>query len=84
MTEDSYLQPQDLQLEIDPGMIPENAEEAENTLSLAMARNIADKGAIMRALEQEDGNISKAAKLLDVSRPTLYSLIVRLGISIGS
>jgi two-component system NtrC family response regulator len=84
MTEDSYLQLQDLQLEIAPGKIPENTEAAINTLNLAMARSIAEKRTIMRALEQEDGNISKAAKLLDVSRPTLYSLIERLGISIDT
>jgi two-component system NtrC family response regulator len=84
MTEDSYLQLQDLQLEIAPGKIPENTDAAINTLNLAMARSIAEKRTIMRALEQEDGNISKAAKLLDVSRPTLYSLIERLGISMDT
>ena len=84
MTEDSYLQPGDLQLEINPGTIPEHADDAEQTFNLAMARNISDKRTIMRALDQEDGNISKAAKLLDVSRPTLYSLIERLGIIIDS
>jgi two-component system NtrC family response regulator len=75
MTEESYLQAKDLQLEIDPGTIPEHAGDAEQTLNLAKARNISDKRTIMRALDKEDGNISKAAKCLDVSRPTLYSLI---------
>ena len=84
MTEDSYLQPKDLQLEINPGTISEHADDTEQTLNLAMARNISDKRTIMRALDQEDGNITKAAKLLDVSRPTLYSLIERLGIIIDS
>ena len=84
MTDNSYLQPQDLQLEIDPGRIPEDVQEAESTLNLAMTRNISDKRTIMRALEQEEGNISRAAKILDVSRPTLYTLIERLGISIDS
>ena len=78
MTEDSYPQAKDLQLEIDPGTIPEHAEDAEQTLNLAKARNISDKRTIMRALDIEDGNISKAAKCLDVSRPTLYSRIERL------
>jgi len=84
MTEDSYLQAKDLQLEIDPGRIPEHADDAEQTLNLTKARNISDKRTIMRALDKEDGNISKAAKRLDVSRPTLYSLIERLGINIDS
>ena len=84
MTESSYLQPQDLQLEINPGTIPEFGQEADSSLNLSMARNISDKRTIMRALEQEEGNISRAAKILDVSRPTLYSLMERLGISIDS
>jgi two-component system NtrC family response regulator len=84
MTEDSYLQPGDLQLEIDPGTIPEYAGDAEQTFNLAMARNISDKRTIMGALDKEAGNISRAAKRLDVSRPTLYSLIERLGINIDS
>ena len=84
MTENSYLQPEDLQLEIDPGTIPEDADEVGTVFNLALARSISDKRAIMRALDHEDGNISKAAKLLDVSRPTLYSLMERLGISTNS
>jgi two-component system NtrC family response regulator len=82
MTEDSYLQPQDLQLEIDLGRIPENDDEAEQGLNLALARSIAEKRTILRALDQVEGNISKAAKLLEISRPTLYSLIERLKIEI--
>ena len=57
MSEDSYLQPSDLQLEIASGTIPEHADDAEQTLNLAMARNISDKRTIMRALDQENGNI---------------------------
>ena len=80
MTEDSYLQPEDLQLEIDSGTIPENAEKADNTLNLALARSILPTSAPLCGRSSKvDGNISKAAKLLDVSRPTLYSLIERLG-----
>ena len=82
MTENSYLQPEDLQLETEPGKIPDNLEEGEGSFNLALARSIADKRAIKRALEHEDGNISRAAKLLEVSRPTLYSLIERLGIDV--
>ena len=44
-------------------------------LNLRTAREVADRIAIRRALAQSDGNISVAAKLLGVSRPTLYDLL---------
>ncbi len=47
-----------------------------------MIRNIAERRAIRRALQQTDNNISDAAKLLDVTRPTLYSLLERLHIEV--
>jgi two-component system NtrC family response regulator len=43
-------------------------------------RRRAETLAIYGAMEKVDGNVSKAAKLLDVSRPTLYALIERLDI----
>jgi two-component system NtrC family response regulator len=82
MTEEALIQPQDLQLEINPGTIPDDAEAPENSLNLAMARSITEKRTITRALDQAEGNISKAAKLLEVSRPTLYALIERLDVKI--
>ena len=84
MTDSAYLQPEDLQLESSQGAVSENGEEGESTFNLATARSMADRRAIIRALEHEGGNISRAAKLLDVSRPTLYSLLERLGISVKS
>lgn len=80
MSSNAYIQPEDLLIEnkfADANIPPENIENAQ---TLAMVRNTAEKRAIMRALKEVDGNISKAAVLLDVSRPTLYSLIDRLGI----
>lgn len=38
-------------------------------------RDRAEVQAIARAMSQAGGNVSKAAKLLDVSRPTLYQLL---------
>ena len=38
---------------------------------------------IQRALAQSNGNLSIAAKLLGVSRPTLYSLLEALGLATG-
>jgi two-component system NtrC family response regulator len=81
MMDSPYVQPEDLGLAQQSG---ENVDEIldEEVFELALVRNVAEKRAIRRALKEVDGNISKAAKLLDVTRPTLYSLIERLNISI--
>ncbi|MGH8291752.1 MAG: PEP-CTERM-box response regulator transcription factor [Steroidobacteraceae bacterium] len=52
------------------------ASEAE-ILSLRDARQRAETMAIQRALAIAGGNISKAAELLGVTRPTLYDLLER-------
>jgi two-component system NtrC family response regulator len=44
-------------------------------LNLKAAREQADRKAISRAISQTEGNISSAAKLLGISRPTLYDLL---------
>jgi two-component system NtrC family response regulator len=38
-------------------------------------RNIAERGAIVSALAEAGGNVSKASELLEITRPTLYSLL---------
>ncbi|MBL8705759.1 MAG: PEP-CTERM-box response regulator transcription factor [Rhodospirillales bacterium] len=55
---------------------------AAPVVNLREARNLAEKRAIESALAGAGGNISKAAKLLGVSRPTLYTLISEYGISV--
>lgn len=45
------------------------------TATLKSFRAGADRLAIARALAVADGNLSKAAQILDVSRPTLYQLL---------
>lgn len=47
----------------------------EDYLNLRSAREAADRVAIRRAMTQSEGNISLAAKLLGISRPTLYDLL---------
>ena len=52
-------------------------------VNLREARSTAEKRAIEAALAGTGGNISKAAKLLGVSRPTLYTLISEYGIAVN-
>lgn len=52
-----------------------NDDEPHDFLNLKAAREAADRAAIIRAISQTDGNISNAAKLLGISRPTLYDLL---------
>ena len=49
--------------------------DGEDYLNLRAAREAADRVAIRRAMTQSEGNISSAAKLLGISRPTLYDLL---------
>lgn len=51
------------------------ADSEEAWLNLRSAREAADRVAIRRAMMQSEGNISAAAKLLGISRPTLYDLL---------
>jgi two-component system NtrC family response regulator len=44
-------------------------------INLRAAREMADRRAIRQALARTDNNISGAAKLLGISRPTLYDLL---------
>ncbi|WP_372917940.1 PEP-CTERM-box response regulator transcription factor [Sandarakinorhabdus sp.] len=55
-----------------------NGDEA--TLTLKVARENADRQAIRRVMLRADGNVSMAAKLLGVSRPTLYDLLKQYGL----
>ena len=48
-------------------------------VNLKAAREAADRGAIRAALAQTDANISATAKLLGISRPTLYDLLKQYG-----
>ncbi|NUT01687.1 MAG: PEP-CTERM-box response regulator transcription factor [Sphingomonas sp.] len=57
------------------------SEEAELALNLRAARETADRKAIRQALTRTENNISGAAKLLGISRPTLYDLIKQYQLS---
>ena len=50
-------------------------EEDADVLNLKAAREEADRRVIRHALARSEGNISSTAKLLGISRPTLYDLL---------
>jgi two-component system, NtrC family, response regulator len=51
------------------------ADEQSLAINLRAAREVADRKAIRQAMSRTDNNISSAAKLLGISRPTLYDLL---------
>jgi len=51
-----------------------------SALNLRRVREEAEKNAVLRVLGRVNGNLSKAAELLGVSRPTLYDLMHRCGL----
>ena len=55
-------------LDLETGALPE-------PLNLKAVRETADRTAIRHALSRAEGNISNTAKLLGISRPTLYDLL---------
>ena len=67
MADQPRIGPADLDL-ADPEEIPE-------IVNLAQAREEAERREIPRALNRVEGNITQAAKLLGISRPTLYDLL---------
>ncbi|MGB5628603.1 MAG: sigma 54-interacting transcriptional regulator, partial [Woeseiaceae bacterium] len=58
-------------------------EEADS-LNLREVRQVAESKAIRVALTKSYGNISKAAEMLGITRPTLYDLLNKYGLSADS
>jgi two-component system NtrC family response regulator len=58
-----------------------DGDEEDAPLNLKAAREIADRKAIRLALSRSENNISQAAKLLGISRPTLYDLLKQYDLS---
>ncbi len=59
-------------LDLQAGVVP---SDGVLPINLRAAREVADRKAIRQAMSRTDNNISGAAKLLGVSRPTLYDLL---------
>jgi two-component system, NtrC family, response regulator len=55
--------------------LPGATNDETQAINLRAAREVADRKAIRHAMSRAENNISSAAKLLGVSRPTLYDLL---------
>jgi len=66
-----FISPAELELEMPAG------EQAAPGSTLKQAKEDLEREIIARTLEQNKGNISKTAKALGISRPTLYELMSR-------
>ncbi len=72
MAEDKLIGADDLGMQSGEGL----------EINLRQVRQNAERGAILRALSVSDSNISASAKLLGVTRPTLYDLLKRYNIQV--
>jgi two-component system, NtrC family, response regulator len=57
-----------------------DVDDTADVINLKSVRETADRKAIRRAISRTEGNISNAAKMLGVSRPTLYDLLKQYGL----
>ncbi len=74
MSEGGLVTAEDLELATD------GDHEGAMPLNLRQVRDAAERGAVIRALGHADDNVSEAAQLLGVTRPTLYSLLEKYGL----
>lgn len=65
----------DNMISIDDLELGEETDGMDGFINLKAARELADRREIKRAITRTEGNISNAAKLLGISRPTLYDLL---------
>lgn len=69
------------QVDVDDMGLFVQEEGDEQPLNLRAVRQAAELKALRQALARTDGNISRAAELLGITRPTFYDLMQRHGMS---
>ncbi|MCW8889083.1 MAG: PEP-CTERM-box response regulator transcription factor [Sedimenticola sp.] len=72
MADNALITLEDLELD--------TTEEESMPLNLKQVRGEAERKAILRALNHADSNVSDTAKILGITRPTLYSLMEKYDI----
>ena len=79
MSDDMQIKPDDLQLNA-----PAEGGETDEPMpfNLKAVKEATETAVIKRALNHTDNNVSNAAKLLGVTRPTLYTLFNKYGIQV--
>jgi two-component system NtrC family response regulator len=73
MAEGNQITPADLELE--------GPFQPDQTMGLAQAREAVERQWVERSMARNRGNLTRCAEELKISRPTLYELIDKLGIS---
>jgi two-component system, NtrC family, response regulator AtoC len=81
LAEEDVLQPENFPSEITSGMGRDQLNEVFKGFSLKTGRESLEKKMIRRALEATGGNRTQAAKLLEISHPSLLSKIKLYNIS---
>ncbi len=66
---------------VDLGLAPTSTEQPMAELDLRAVRERAERQALLAAMAHSDGNVSRAADLLGISRPTLYDLMNKLNLN---
>ena len=73
MAEGKYVSPANLELK-------DSSSAEEETSTLRASRDSREKDIVRLAMEKAEGNVSRAAADLGISRPTLYQLLGRYGL----
>ena len=82
LCEDNGISAADMELESHTDILNNQQQLLGEHVTLKEAREAIERITIQKALDECDSNISKAAKILDVSRPTLYDLIAKFELNV--